>query len=260
MAMYDGTLRPGDVDDKIPCLHHWFSELTSRAKRLEMPLIELLTTQTVAAAKRWAINEMRKPIHTKLYGHKRRKASNKQIKKDFFHDHLRHLKQKKIKDMTKLLKGTIRQLPNELANQYVLRFCTQVGEADCGNYASDPRLNTMLCFFFREGLLPHLRKYAHSDDNAQPFVDLDVLINHMYGKEDDLYPYIHEGFCRVTPPQVSETFMFVCRGHYGSATQTILIDTGAPHSVISERAFEPVVKHRTTMAPSQLSSLQGVTT
>jgi hypothetical protein len=128
---------------------------------------------------------MRKPIHTKLYNSKRRKASNKQIKEDFFHDHLRHLKLKKIKDMGKLLKGTIRQLPTESANQYVLRFRTQVGEADCGNYASDSRLNTILCYYFREGLLPHLRKYAHSDDKAQPFVDLDRLITHIYGKEDE---------------------------------------------------------------------------
>ena len=32
--------------------------------------------------------------------------------------------------------------------------------------------------------------------------------------------------------------MYVCRGRYGSVTQTILIDTGASHSVISERAAQ----------------------
>jgi hypothetical protein len=186
MAMFDGSLKPGEVDDKIPCLHHWFKELESRAKRLEMPIIELLTIQTIAAAKRWAINEQKKEVHTKLYKPKRRKASDKDIKKEFYNINLRHLKFKKIRDMGKLLKGSIKQLPNEQVSQYVLRFRTQLGEADCGGYAQDSRLNSMLCFYFREGLLPHLRKYAHSDDKAQPFVDLDSLINHIYGKEDEV--------------------------------------------------------------------------
>jgi hypothetical protein len=166
-----------------------------------------------------------------------------------------------------------------------------------------------------------LRKYAHSDDTAKPFLDLDILIDHIYGKEDeyvemqqtndtrgrlahidhhaehaphshpqenleesdlvtyynqfnkkgmcpipthhlkkhshmfksytenedkstivcttiDFHPYVLEGYCRVIAPKVSETLMFVCRGHDGSATQSILVDTGASHSVISERAAQ----------------------
>jgi hypothetical protein len=186
MAMFDGSLKPGEGDDKIPCLHHWFKELETRAKRLEMPIIELLSIQTIAAAKRWTINELKKEVHTKLYKHKRRKASDKDIKKEFFNINLRHLKFKKIRDMSKLLKGSVKQLPNEQVSQYVLRFRTQLGEADFGGYAQDSRLSSMLCFYFREGLLPHLRKYAHSDDKAQPFVNLDSLINHIYGKEDEV--------------------------------------------------------------------------
>jgi hypothetical protein len=54
----------------------------------------------------------------------------------------------------------------------------------------------------------------------------------------DFHPHIHEGFCRVAAPKSSTTFMFVCRGRYGSAKLTILIDTGASHSVISEKAVK----------------------
>jgi hypothetical protein len=186
MPMFDGSLKPGEGDDKIPDLGHWFGELRTRAKRLDMPLIELLSTQTIASAKRWTINEMKKDVHKKLYHASNRKASNKAIRVEFFKVNLRHLKLKKIRDMGKLLRGSIKQLPNEQVSQYVLRFRTQLGEADCGNYAEDSRMNSILCFYFREGLLPHLRKFAHSDDKAQPFVDLEKLINHIYGKEDEV--------------------------------------------------------------------------
>jgi hypothetical protein len=46
---------------------------------------------------------------------------------------------KKKRDMGKLLKGSIKQLPSEQVSEYVLRFRTQLGEADCGNYAEDSR-------------------------------------------------------------------------------------------------------------------------
>jgi hypothetical protein len=158
MPMFDGSLKPGEGDDKIPDLGHWFGELRTRAKRLDMPLIELLSTQTIASAKRWTINEMKKDVHKKLYHASNRKASNKAIRVEFFKVNLRHLKLKKIRDMGKLLRGSIKQLPNEQVSQYVLRFRTQLGEADCGNYAEDSRMNSILCFYFREGLPPHCRR------------------------------------------------------------------------------------------------------
>jgi hypothetical protein len=209
--MFDGSLKPGEGDDKIPDLGHWFGELRTRAKRLGMPLIELLSTQTIASAKRWTINEMKKDVHKKLYHASNRRASNKAIRLEFFKVNLRHLKLKKIRDMGKLLKGSIKQLPTEQVSQYVLRFRTQLGEADCGNYAEDSRMNSILCFYFREGLLPHLRKFAHSDDKAQPFVDLE---KHMFttftsGSDgnivvchtSDFHPHIHPGYCRVAAPK-----------------------------------------------------------
>ncbi len=54
----------------------------------------------------------------------------------------------------------------------------------------------------------------------------------------DFHPHIHEGYCRVTTPASNESFMFVCRGRYGSAVQVILVDTGATHSVISTQAVQ----------------------
>jgi hypothetical protein len=72
-------------------------------------------------------------------------------------------------------------------------------------------MNSILCFSFREGLLPHLRKFAHSDDKAQPFVDLE---KHMFttftsGSDgnivvchtSDFHPHIHPGYCRVAAPK-----------------------------------------------------------
>lgn len=171
-------------DKHIQYADRWFDDLLQWAAWTNYNIIDALKHYTEGIARNWVELVIARKDPNKVLRTDPTKWEGlvEAIKADFIATFCPDKPRRVAKAKEQLLAFTITQEPGESVHRYYVRFLTKALEADMVPNDNDDD-QTALCIVFRHGLLEQFREEAVTDNDGQPFVKLDALLNHVSALE-----------------------------------------------------------------------------